>query len=175
MKILRLFLWDACHRRCERCCNQDWDLYNLPIINYHELHQFDQILLTGGEPMYYPIDTYYIIEKIREHAPKAKLYMYTAKIDDVPMARRMLDKLDGITVTLHDDEDVSVFEEFAMFLNLDSTAPNSDIWKSLRLNVFAGVPLPRPQACRGWKIKNDIEWIENCPLPPNEIFCQLQF
>jgi hypothetical protein len=43
------------------------------------------------------------------------------------------------------------------------------VGKSLRLNVFKGVSLAELNlSC--WKVKPNIKWIKNCPLPEDEVF-----
>jgi hypothetical protein len=39
------------------------------------------------------------------------------------------------------------------------------------LNIFKGIETPKVE---GWKIKNNIVWIKNCPLPEDEIFGKLR-
>jgi hypothetical protein len=40
--------------------------------------------------------------------------------------------------------------------------------------VFSDIELDlNAPALKDWKIKTGIEWIENCPLPPNETFMRL--
>jgi hypothetical protein len=69
--------------------------------------------------------------------------------------------LDGVTLTLHTKHDLLSFKEF------DETAKNLK-GKSLRLNVFEEVG--NVTTINEWSIKNNIQWIENCPLPQDEIF-----
>ena len=77
----------------------------------------------------------------------------------------VLDMVDGMTVTLHEPDDVQYFEDFSSFIPL---------WmrrnRSLRLNIFDGVPMPEERYLSNWRVKSSIQWIENCPLPKNETF-----
>jgi hypothetical protein len=74
----------------------------------------------------------------------------------------VLDKADGLTVTLHTQQDVAKFKAFDRYI-----LPPVRRRKSLRLNIFKGVDLKgyKPE---GWVIKDGIEWIKNCPLPEGE-------
>ena len=158
MKILRLLLFEKCNRNCDGCCNKDWDLKALPVEK--DFSPYSMVLLTGGEPMLKPhiiIDT---AVKIRSQS-SAKIYLYTAKVNDLAYMSHVLIFIDGITVTLHRQLDVK------SFMKLDQTLPGSG-GKSLRLNIFKGVKIKKPLRDE-WKIKSDIEWIQNCPLPKNEV------
>jgi len=72
----------------------------------------------------------------------------------------LLNALDGITITLHTQRDVLPFKAFASFTN--------GIKRSLRVNIFKGVYIS--QIPKGWAVKDNIEWIQNCPLPKDEVF-----
>jgi hypothetical protein len=171
MKILRLLLFSACNRDCEGCCNKDWDLKALPAIT--DFTDYDQILLTGGEPMLSPRRIWEAIGTIRKQNRTAKIYLYTALVR-AELFDLLNDShgLDGVTLTLHEQNDVT--PELLAFLFL---APRE---KSLRLNVFEGVSLPSDvkafgqrverDVLDGWKVKLDMIWIKNCPLPENETF-----
>ena len=168
MKTLRLLITKDCDRYCPGCCNKQWDLDTLEQVQDTEYSQYDEIMLTGGEPMLDAWWTWYIIKDIHNKAPDAKLYMYTAKINDLFRLLTLINILDGITVTLHTQHDVGDF------LKLDATLGycRSDIRsKSFRLNVFKGISILKPAPL--WLIKSDIEWIENFPLPENEVFKRL--
>ena len=47
--------------------------------------------------------------------------------------------------------------------------------QNLRLNVFKGIDLMNvdTQHTALWKIKTNIEWVKNCPLPKDEVFMRL--
>jgi molybdenum cofactor biosynthesis enzyme MoaA len=54
VKKLRLLVTERCARSCSGCCNHDWDLAALPTCESYA--GYDEVLLTGGEPMLYPED-----------------------------------------------------------------------------------------------------------------------
>jgi len=166
MKKLRLLITKKCNRHCEGCCNKDWDLEKLPICK--SFKGYDEIILTGGEPMLFPNLVIDIINKIRIENPLAKIYMYTAFIFTV-RSLEILNLLDGITVTLHTQSDVKKFKWFNNHLFFST----KNFYKSLRLNIFNGIKLSKYINLNNWQVKKNIKWIKNCPLPKDEVFMRL--
>jgi hypothetical protein len=162
---LRLLLHSQCNRSCEGCCNKDWDLKNLPIVTSYK--GYEKILITGGEPLLTPSLLFLTIESIQEENPSAKIYLYTANVARADLIFAFLAILDGVTVTLHEQQDVFDFVK----LN-DLLLGQGIINKSLRLNVFKGINISYGNLSL-WKVKNDIEWIKDCPLPRDEVFMRL--
>jgi len=115
--------------------------------------------------MLYPTSVALVTRQIRQQNLFAKIYMYTAKVDDTMAALGVLQYLDGITLTLHEQYDVAAFQTLD-----DLLVP--PIWggkeKSLRLNVFDEVNIDGIDTSN-WIVKDHIEWIEDCPVPPNEV------
>lgn len=164
MRKLRLLVTAQCNRRCKGCCNNDWDVLNLPEMPLDKgISKYDEILLTGGEPMLFPALLIDLIAVIREYT-QAPIYLYTAKVDDIEPALRVFKKVDGFTVTLHTKTDLEKFNIFQSYTNQYSA------YKSLRLNVFKGIEAP---VAFMWEIKKNIRWIKNCPLPEGEEFRKL--
>ncbi len=168
---LRLLLFEDCNRRCSGCCNKNWNLSSLPVCDNY--NGYDQILLTGGEPMLVPGLVKRIARDIRNKTGEEsdpKIYMYTAKADDPSALMDVLSEVDGITLTLHTPKDVEPFRRFNNILNKS--------WlkhKSLRLNVFKRINIHRPGIdLSSWKVKEGIEWIDNCPLPEGEVFMRFK-
>lgn len=160
---LRLVLSSKCHRDCEGCCNKDWDLEALPTVATFK--GYDLVMFTGGEPMLTPKKIINTAIRVREESD-APIYLYTAYVNNPTEALNVLQWLDGITLTLHEQEDVSSFVTFNIILL------QSNIRKSFRLNVFKGIDISEINTDL-WKVKKDIEWIKNSPLPENEIIMRL--
>lgn len=158
MKKLRLLLWSDCNRSCPGCCNKDWNLDALMRVRVKDFEGVQTIMLTGGEPMIYPDRLKNAIKAIRM-VSSASIYVYTAKVD-TPDAREVLIAADGMTVTLHCQADVEPFLKFAQSVK--------GLARSLRLNIFKGIEVPEIPA--GWVVKDNIEWIKDCPLPQDEVF-----
>lgn len=169
MKNLRLLLFSACNRTCEGCCNKDFDLPALPVCDLatHNFSIYNTIMLTGGEPMLNPMLVIHIARMIQERGVTADIIMYTAKPKRALDLVAMLYTLDGITLTLHEPYDAKAFDELNTLM---LTMGFRD--KLLRLNVFKGVDISGIDTSL-WRVKDNIEWIKNCPLPDNEVFMRL--
>jgi hypothetical protein len=169
---LRLLLWPDCGKSCPGCCNKDWDLKTLPIAT--NLIFYREIILTGGEPMLYPDLLQRVIGEIQATTHSPKIYLYTANTKEYDKLINIMSGINGVTVTLHDDEDVTDFIKLVEEMNKIS-AINSH-WlddKSLRLHVFEDVDASAIEGINlpdVWNVKGHIKWIENCPLPNDEEF-----
>jgi len=165
MKKLRLLVTDKCNRACPGCCNKEWDLSALPKCTSYE--GYDEVILTGGEPMLVPGRLMSIIMDIKIENPDALIYMYSAKMDDPVAMRDILKYIDGVCLTVHEYKDGCHFVDLDWCLRTNSAFKIKD--KSLRLNIFkeSGFQL---RYMNDWQIKYDLEWIKNCPLPKDEVF-----
>ena len=147
MKKLRLLLFDDCKRNCVGCCNNDWNLDALPVVESYA--GYAEVLLTGGEPM---LDPQLVIATAREirRQSDAKIYVYMAKIDIISDVCAVLAATDGICVTLHTQEDVPDF--VMLWIAMEPHDKLLPPRKSLRLNVFEGVKFPHHKL-KYWKVK----------------------
>lgn len=162
---LRLLLWKDCNRCCSGCCNKDWDLDNLPRLDMKELGKYKEVLLTGGEPMLRPEVVKLMVKTLRNFPGKNKrIYVYTAKTDDREALLSVLKVCDGVTITLHDQSDVENLKNF-----LEILPQNLRISKSVRLNVFENIDISSLDL-NNLKVKENVVWIKNCPLPKDEVF-----
>jgi hypothetical protein len=167
MSKLRLLVTDKCDRHCRGCCNLSWDLDRLPVVKSFE--GYDEILLTGGEPMRSPLALAVLIGRIQQENPDAKIYVYTADVSKTELALDILWFADGMSVTLHETSDVNDWIEFDQAIRRLGWAKE----KSLRLNVFKDVDMRGMKRPKDWKTRTNMTWIENCPLPKDEVFMRL--
>ena len=161
---LRLLVTKNCNRNCPGCCNKEWDLDKLPEAELVHT-RYDEIIITGGEPLLNIEAVMLLCEKIRVLQPGVPIYVYTACID-IEKISKILGVCDGVTLTLHTPLDgVSFFNsKYNRFKNIFN--------KSLRLHVFEGIAVPSNAYVSRWDVKDSIRWIKNCPLPKDEIFCK---
>jgi len=168
-KKLRLLVTKDCQKSCEGCCNKDWDLDSLPIVD--DFGKYNEILITGGEPLAKSIR--YKIEALLNYLwywyPNTKLYLYTASPKYLYQFDHLFE-ITGYTLTIHDQSDVAQFYRLnSNFLFYKDSVKDL----SLRLNIFKGVELNPDVDLSLWKIKDNIEWIPNCPLPKDEVFMKM--
>jgi hypothetical protein len=165
MKILRLLITPDCNRSCAGCCNKQWNIEALPIVKSFDC--YDQIILTGGEPLMDSkiLNTVWILKALG--SVQTELYVYTAHARNVKL---ILNHVDGVTLTIHEQKDLKDFIALNEFL-LKNLAYHG---LSLRLNVFDEVSLPSDLDLSLWKVKSNIEWIEDCPLPTDEEFMRIE-
>lgn len=181
-KKLRLLVTAECPRHCALCCNNRFDFDKIPIVE--NIGGYDEVSITGGEPMLFPMRTYKLIESIRkseEYTGKhTVIYIYTAQFPSVPdpVAIDIFRHFDGICFTPHDERGVW---DFVKLNNIVNFIKNDKI--SLRLNIFQDVrPLFRKiNGFRGtieenypkWMVKK-MKWIKDCPVPEGEDFRRIK-
>jgi len=135
-------------------------------LDYRKLSEFDEIILTGGEPLLYFTQLVEIIPLIKRFSKGKPIYIYTAYTHDVETIIDILKIADGITYTLHGKEDVFIYRKLTAGIEKEKLYA-----KSLRLNVFEGINgIEVPEF---WKVKDNIKWLKDCPLPKNETFVRL--
>ena len=163
MKKIRLILFEDCNRDCGGCRNRQFNFDELDIET--DFTGYSEILLIGGEPMLKPSFVSATAEMLRQ-STDAKLYLYTAKVDNIDAVWFVMRHLDGLTVSLHDQDDVEPFRRFNE--TVLTCAPD----ESFRLNVFKGINLDGIDLS-SWEVKRGIEWIGSCPLPSGEVLRRL--
>lgn len=161
-KSLRLIVTEKCGRNCEGCCNKDFDLKRYPRISYLDAcdNEYDQILITGGEPMLFPEKVRNLLYGIGFNKRNICLYTATSCSPDKLGMVLFGTPLTGLTFTIHDNKGI---QDFLKIKYLCET------WgKSLRLNIFINelTDIP-PMNLYKWDVKF-VEWIKDCPVPENE-------
>jgi organic radical activating enzyme len=175
-KTLRLIYTPVCNRNCEGCCNKDFDLDNLPRPDHFN---YDEIFITGGEPMLFLDEVIGFIKALRL-ITKAKIYVYTAYLSasGAGSFHTLLSNVDGITLTLHEIRDWHLFQQLEF---VTKNMPYIFEGKSMRLNIFKDAAPDMSldmffftnKTEERWKVKRNIEWIKNCPLPENEVLMKV--
>lgn len=168
MNKLRLLITPECNRACVGCCNDIWDLNKLPTC--HGYYGYEEIMLTGGEPMLYPIKLLKTILDIRSHVD-VPIYLYTAKTKPPMELLMILSLISGLTLSLHEQYDVPGFMKLDRILQRHPELHD----KKLRLNVVSHVKIPDTfTISKLWDVRT-IKWVapEECPLPENEVFMKI--
>jgi hypothetical protein len=170
MKIARVIItWD-CLRSCALCVNK-----NLPVepkpCKIKDLQGYDQILLTGGEPMLYPKETLDIIMKLRKQTPEEvqNIYLYTAMFTSE--LRWLVWELNGIHYTVHPPVKPEDLVGFRAFQQLIGEPEFKD--KTFRLHIESQIDSPIEIIPSLWARLEVKPMLRNCPLPEGEELFEL--
>lgn len=168
-KKLRLLVTANCPNRCPMCCNKQFKFDEIPVVDRLD---YDEIMITGGEPMLYPENLERLCKSIREVTAqmgrKPKIYLYTARCSWRNFERAINHYVDGVVFAPHSKDDIAFFREINNNL-LKKVRYGYEIEQSLRLKVFPEVRDALPENLKCWQVQAS-EWIENCPLPEGEDF-----
>ena len=167
-KTLRLLMTRECDRSCAGCCNKQWDLDYVPVCTSYK--GYENIIVTGGEPFLYPYNLLLLLGQIHRQNKKANRIVYTANSLGVINNPAVVERLHGLTLTLHEQSDVDGFID----LDASRTFVQLSRGMSLRLNVFEGIQVPYEDLVCYWNVKDEIQWLENCPLPEDEVFMKVK-
>jgi len=172
MDTIKLVVTKNCNRSCSGCCNKDHDIDSLPIFDsdYFKKHkkEIKNIIITGGEPLLYQKKLSQLMINFLDYKD-IKFILYTAYVKDYFKNIGILSFFDGITLTLHEQSDISDAMEF-LFKIKQYNMKN----KTFFLNVFEGIDLTEiHDILDNWKVRTGYKWIKDCPLPKNEILMRL--
>lgn len=169
MNKLRLITTYDCPRSCEGCCNKDHPnpipIGDGPLFSGY----YDEIYLTGGEPMLYADELVKFALESRKKQYNTKIFIYSAECSILWQWLKVLPWISGITFTLHDqNEDYLDFLAFAKTLEKIKKKLQP---MSLRLNTFVDLYNVDTKMLKyfGWDIREKV-WLKNCPIPEGEDF-----
>ncbi len=167
-KKLRLLVTADCRNACMMCCNRQFNVDKIPVV---ERLDYDEIMITGGEPLLYPnrLERFCkgILDVTEQMGLRPKIYLYTSRPEWLSFDRAVRYYADGIVVAPHSANDIKYFKQTNN--NLLKYRYGKYLECSLRLKVFPEVKDALPENLKVWKVE-DAEWIENCPLPAGEDF-----
>lgn len=170
---LRLLVTAKCPNKCPMCCNKRYNLDALPVV---DRWNYDEISLTGGEPLMFekPLAAN-LADSIRavsraQGLPRPQIYLYTACFRLYRLIYAA-GHFDGITLTPHKPSDIKDLCVFNDAVLRTREVQNPYQLASLRLNLFPDMKalLPETLDLSMWKVK-DVVWSEDCPLPAGEDF-----
>jgi len=164
MKIARVMVTTDCNRDCDLCCNKNLPVKPRVVEELAELRDYDQVLLTGGEPMLYPRQLLDIVEKLKCWEPDHKVYVYSALASE--WMGVVASKADGVHFTLHHPLTEMDLLRFYWFQDLLSFP-----WyqgKSFRLYIEPRIEEEVKIIPSRWSRVEMKPWLAECPLPENE-------
>jgi hypothetical protein len=126
------------------------------------------IMLTGGEPLGVSyMNLVRLFEEIQVQTT-SPIILYTAKAEPAWELIPMLSHhLSGVTLTLHEQSDVIAFGRHQS--RWETHFGPAFVNKRMRLNIFKGLKYQGLDLGK-WVVKDEIEWIKDCPLPEDEVF-----
>lgn len=163
-KTARVIVTYKCNRNCPGCCNtQPHDIKKINSIK--ELAGYEQVVITGGEPFLKPSALWDLVRMLRKQNKKQELYIYTACLS-ICEYKAILDKLDGVTVTLHaeaNDDDIRSLKYLSENL-YDSVL---DLRLFIDKRVYEKYDLSNIRLGT-WDVVRKLEWKDDCKPAENE-------
>ena len=176
-KKARVLVTMDCGRSCTYCCNTYRSIMSqMKTVKLDGLAEFDEILITGGEPLLYPTRIISILKELRRKCRlTTAIYLYTADIGHVGL-RSLLEIIhltDGIQYSIHEGADYKDIEDFELFQHLIAFGGFD---KSFRLYVDPMVDYKINIIPSVWKRVEIKPWIkeEDCKLPEGETLFYLE-
>ena len=163
-KTTRVIVTLACDRNCSGCCNETIGKV-ASISDISILSDYEEVVITGGEPMINPHTLLRFIKALRKQNKRQKIYLYTAclTMDDHPV---ILKYLDGITVTVHaetTDEDIRNLK----YMSDNLYGEELDMRLFIDKRVYEKYDLSNI-CMKTWDVIRKLEWKENCTPADNE-------
>ena len=175
MQTVRVIVTDECNRHCKGCCNNY--LGEVDPVEFEDLLKYDEIVITGGEPMMIAERVVEFVHRLRFSGFTGKIWLYTAnsrRLDKYWAVGLLIDDVDGMTYTIHNEPLDRLRKDLADLRRLDKYLAEHDrAGKSDRLYIDSRVydeEYVKSLAYQWAEIK-PLEWKENgdCPLPENEV------
>lgn len=116
-KIIHLMVNNVCLRNCPYCCNKQYSVKDIPVATEEELSKAHTICITGGEPTL-TTNPCKIAKCLKKKYKNIKnVYLYSNAFELTIFLknrrnRRILHYLDGITVSIKNEQDVICFNFF---------------------------------------------------------------
>ena len=164
MSKARLLITRNCNRSCSYCCNKiDSVMAQMKVVTeLCDLSHYDEVMITGGEPMLMPDLTLSVTRQLRIKSSTQKIYLYSAL-----WTHRMVELLpyvDGIHYTIHaaaTQTDMTLLELFReMIVGWEG--------KSFRVCIDEGIPDKYPQAQLGDVNVKVWKPVDECKVPEGE-------
>lgn len=166
-KTARVIVTFGCNRKCPGCCNSQLPEYRT-IHSDEELMKYQEIVITGGEPMLIPGKVLEFINRMWDKGYRGKMYLYTSLWNGKGISKEILKELDGFTFTLHaecTDADIIALKN----LSNSGILQNKDFGSRLIIDkrVYDRYDLSNINFSR-WDVIRKLEWKEKYSPAPNE-------
>lgn len=162
-----------CNKNCVGCVNKDEDFKSPKVLTrVDDLLKYDEIIITGGEPLLIPEKVYEFITLLNiKKKYRGRIYLYTSYFpkEKAIACQSIMTQIDGLTFTLHavsTDKDITELKQLS-----ESNFLKQFKDKSFRLFIddrlyakydFSNINLSN------WSVIRRLQWQEHCVLPSNE-------
>ena len=174
-KTARVIVTYRCDRKCENCCNEH--IRNVPEVQFEDLLEYDEIVITGGEPMLIAPRVVEMVHRLQANGFTGNIYLYTAMFKRNHWAHKTLVKeVTGITYTLHFPvlrEDVVQAYDLNQYIrdNLDNqnNSRADRLFYDSRCWLFMDEIMKGTQNANHWTEVRSLRWKDGeCPVPEHE-------
>ena len=170
----RVLITKKCFRGCEGCCNDNIDIQmNMKSANLTDLLKYDEIVLTGGEPMQHKGLTTKVIKDLTKLGYRGKIILYTSLI--TRELYYLIDRgmLQGVTFTLHDKlykNEVRRLKHFSKRLGAISPKTHMRFKIEKKIEKKHHILIAKHIKML-WNRFESIEWFENgeCPIIEDDL------
>lgn len=168
-KTARVIVTYKCNRKCENCCNEH--IQDVPEVQFEDLFKYEEIVITGGEPMLIAPRVVEMVHRLRDKGYKGKIWLYIATFDKRHWAHSMLIRdVDGITYTFHvnyTNRDISMLRDLTELLNSGGFPGSYRLMVDSR--VMRDISLQDIKGIRKWTEVKSLIWrVDECPVPEHE-------
>lgn len=166
-KTARVIVTYQCNRSCPGCCNGHGNEVR-KIENIEELLGYEEIILTGGEPMLLGTRIHDFIFNLRSLGYSGCIYLYTAYWKDNRVNHELIKAVNGITFTIHaeaNDADIIALKSLSKQKRLDESKFSSRLIIDSR--VYEKYDLSNIDLTN-WDVIRKLQWKDYCPPAENE-------
>lgn len=166
-KSARVIVTYKCNRSCPGCCNSHGNEVR-KINDIQELLRYEEIILTGGEPMLLGEKLLGFIERLRGLDYEGDIYLYTAYWKPILNHLHIIKAVDGITFTIH-AESTDVDVKCLKWLSENERLSNMNFSSRLIIDSriydrydFSNINFTN------WDVIRKLQWKDKCEPAENE-------
>lgn len=144
-EIIHLYILNQCSHHCALCCNKQYSIDEIPVVQVEELKNARMLCLTGGEPFLLP-NICNFAEQIRKQYPNIEqIFVYTCGdslyhwLED----GNKLHHIDGVNISPKNKYDTECVVN--LFINPEYREQIISLWSS-RIYVFPNIDMARINA-----------------------------
>jgi hypothetical protein len=153
------------------CCNQqDIIKQAVKVSSIKELLAFDEIIITGGEPMLIPNELALFLHNLRRnHGYTGKIYLYTALYNKKlqPEYMDLMNYINGIHFTIHYEAADQEIMELKQLSELLQKIRDSSFRLSIDTRLYEKYDFYNIDLS-AWSVVRRMKWLDNCQLPDDE-------